>query len=187
MTNKDYSSNLNDVLKYAVGSDTPNQLKAVNIVNKLVRRHSNFEPTADEPHPHQHLQPAEREHYNDLIRSVDPAYFSKADVLYPDDAHDLSAVIAGTKPAALVDSNFANNHFVGKELLKRAKAAGHSFLPVNSAGASSIAVGNPDAVAKIKRSFQMGDSEESDRMLKEGLGIPAKSRVTSAAELYRRR
>ncbi len=145
--------------------------RAKSLADALVERWGGFTPTLTVVSPSRELLSKRDEYWRwaGRLESVHPI---------PDegghygDMHDLAAVVAGRKPAALVDPDFVRNHPVGQELARRAVAAGHVVHFATAAwGADNAVVGRPDSAERVRRGLEAGSRAE----IGHGLGYPAEA------------
>ncbi len=122
-------------------ADLVQRLKAAKVVDAGVKRWSQFVPNAHQAFPQIQLNDGEDKMWADKINAVHPTTSGHGDF------HDLSAVVAGTKPAAWVDHDFLTTHPVGQELMKRATAKGMKVAKIKTDSYTSAVIGHPDNVA----------------------------------------
>ena len=142
---------------------TPQRLVAAGI-----RRWQDFTPTEAAPSPGRALSDKEAGAWFDHTS----AHGSHTSL---DDFHDVSAVLAGRKPAAWVSGDWAS-HPVGQEQIRQARARG---LAVRQWG-EHAAIGHPDNVETIQKASALGDqrgkrSTAEHQTIGTALGYPAQS------------
>lgn len=145
------------------------------LVASGIRRWSAFTPTADAPSPGTQLDANKSATWHALVAE----HGGHESV---DDFHDVSAVLAGRKPAAWVDANWLA-HPVGKAQADRARSAG---LAVRQWGPHA-AIGNPASVDALQRAVKEGEdrgkrSPAEHAAIGTALGYPA-----DAIEKFRKR
>jgi hypothetical protein len=103
-------------------------------IDSVIERWKTFKPSITSPSPgttFSNVHMNEKEFYDNYDKeatalNVDPQTFPVQDF------HDVAAVLAGSKPAALVQSPEILDHPLGKRLFERLKLAGHSIIPIHT-------------------------------------------------------
>lgn len=87
------------------------------LAEEVLIRQRTFAPTVDHPSPGTQLSADERAKWDERFTQLRAG---RDDPHPTADVHDLAAVVAGRKPAALVDYDALRSHPVGRAMLKRA-------------------------------------------------------------------
>jgi hypothetical protein len=104
--------------------------------------------------------------FKQLVNKHNPPGFTDTD--HHTHFHNLAAVLAGQKPAAIVSKAFLDTHPIGKELKSRAAYLGYGSAPINSKSGGSYIIGRHENVNHIKNALLNGDQDQVER----GLGYP---------------